>query len=313
MSDTKEKIVILGFGWVGQANAISLSKMGYSVYFYDVVEPKRHYESVCGEFYNKISSLNQPLQEDSKDTWYIITVGDRVMEDGVQDISLIKKAIDALKGAKGGIILRSTILPQSLKELSFDYYLPEFLHEKNAVEDCLRPHFFAIGKKNQNIKWPSFLDKWSKNSYKFFSGTPEEASYIKYLSNLWNSVRIAFVNEFGNIISQPSSIENIKSIDRIINFVFDGKFYMRYGRPFGGHCLPKDTSAFYHWFKNQGQSTSLLEGAFLSNDVHRQISEQHKILPEWFSEWERSEVSGRVALMSLWKIFKKRIKKLFKQ
>jgi len=311
MSDEKkEKIVVLGFGWVGQANAIALVQMGYQVFYYDIVEPKRHYERDFKDWYTKIKPLGQLLEKDDEFTWYIVAVGDRVRDDGTQDTSLIKKALDELKNARGGIILRSTVLPPSLKELSFDYYLPEFLHEKYAVKECLYPHFFVIGSRQRTAKLPSFFAIWAKNSYKTYWGTPEEASYIKYLSNLWNAVRIAFVNEFGDTISQPNSPENIKAIEKIVNFVFEGKFYLRYGGSFSGHCLPKDTLAFYNWLKKEGKNAALLEGAYQSNEIHRQIAEKHKILPEWFSEWQKSDVSGRVALTSLWKIFKKRLKNL---
>jgi phosphoglycerate dehydrogenase-like enzyme len=35
----EEKIVIVGFGWVGQANALALVQMGYQVFYYDVLPP----------------------------------------------------------------------------------------------------------------------------------------------------------------------------------------------------------------------------------------------------------------------------------
>jgi UDP-glucose 6-dehydrogenase len=118
MSDEKkEKIVVLGFGWVGQANAIALVQMGYQVFYYDIVEPKRHYERDFKDWYTKIKPLGQLLEKDDEFTWYIVAVGDRVRDDGTQDTSLIKKSLDELKNARGGIILRSTLLPQNLKEL----------------------------------------------------------------------------------------------------------------------------------------------------------------------------------------------------
>ena len=46
-----DKIVIVGFGRVGQANALALSAMGYSVYYHDVREPCRHYEKTYAATY----------------------------------------------------------------------------------------------------------------------------------------------------------------------------------------------------------------------------------------------------------------------
>ena len=176
MPQNNEKIVVIGFGWVGQANALSLRLMGYDVSVYDPGDPEHHYDHP--DEYESISRLKDPLQNDSENTWYIVTVGDRVSEDGVQDISLIRSALDSLKQAKGKTILRSTILPEKLGSLDFDIYFPEFLHEKFAVQECLEPYLFVVGIR-EDIRFPSFLDEWSKRSYKVFRGTPEEASYIK--------------------------------------------------------------------------------------------------------------------------------------
>ena len=280
----KEKIVIVGYGWVGQANALALTTMGYPVFYYDVTPPVFRYEKYR-DLYKQIPALNNPLQRDGQNTWYIVSVGDRVKESGEQDISLIKNALNSLKAAKGKVILRSTILPQSLKDLPFDYYLPEFLHENHAAEECLNPFYFVIGKRNASVLEPSFLQDWSLRSKKVFRGTPEQASYIKYLSNIWNAVRIAFANEFGNLVRDPGSQEDLAEIEKIIDFVFEKRHYLRYGKSFGGHCLPKDLKAFYTAHKSLGRQPAILEAAFLSNSVHKDKESAYANLPEWFSSW----------------------------
>jgi len=281
----KEKIVVLGYGWVGQANALALAKMSYNVFFYDVVRPKYHYVEQYGELYKKIKPMNHPLQEDGKDTWYFVCVGDRVNKDGKQDIRLIENALKSIQSAKGGTILRSTILPQYLKNLNFNYCFPEFLHEKYAVKECLNPHYFVIGKnKGFSGGEPSFFKELEKRAEKVFKGTIEQASYIKYLSNVWNALRIAFVNELGDILIKELGNQSIKGkgVESIIDFVFEKQSYLRYGKAFGGHCLPKDLRAFFlsHASKN---NVSLCEAVYKSNIVHQR---KHKKLPEWFSAWE---------------------------
>lgn len=280
----KEKIVIVGYGWVGQANSLALVRMGYPVFYYDVTPPIFRYQKYQ-DLYRQVSVLNNPLAEDGESTWYIVSVGDRVRENGEQDISLIKNALAALKSIKGKIILRSTVLPQSLKDLPFDYYLPEFLHENHAVDECLNPFYFVIGKRNQFLAEPEFLKEWSLRAKKVFYGTPEQAAYVKYLSNIWNAVRIAFVNEFGSLIREPNTSEDVKEIEKVIDFVLEKRHYLRYGRSFGGHCLPKDLKAFYAAHKSFGKNPVMLEAAFLSNLVQkdREMSRNH--LPEWFSSW----------------------------
>ena len=51
-----EKIVIVGFGWVGQANALALNQMGYEVFYYDIADPKQLYEKHASG-YGKIKRL----------------------------------------------------------------------------------------------------------------------------------------------------------------------------------------------------------------------------------------------------------------
>ena len=304
------KIVVIGFGWVGQANALSLSIMGNDVYYFDPANPNHHYKDKYENVYSNIKRLKHPLQVDSEDTHYIICVGDRVLPGGEQDISLIKKALDSVKNVKGTVVLRSTILPETLKDLPFDFYVPEFLHEKQAVEESLRPHYFIVGIKTQKSE-PSFFEDWKKVSYKVYYGTPEEASHIKYLSNLWNSVRIAFINEFGDSIKEPNTKEDVSSIEKVIDFMFEGKYYLRYGKAFSGHCLPKDTLAYYSYYNNTGRPMHLLEGTHKANELRLQKQEKHSHLSEWFSAWQKAEVSGKESAKHLYRAVKRRINKVF--
>ncbi len=120
----KEKIVIVGFGWVGQANAIALTHMGYAVAYYDPGSPTLHYEGQYPEHYGRITRLTSGVLEwDSENTTYIISVGDRVSPEGDQDVSFIRAALDSVKSVKGTVILRSTVLPEHLEAMHFDFYV----------------------------------------------------------------------------------------------------------------------------------------------------------------------------------------------
>lgn len=296
----KETIVIIGFGWVGQANALALAKMGYDVFYYDKGNPEQHYKEEYGELYGEVGRLEGPLEKDSPNTWYILCVGDVVPESGPQDIERIKLAAKSLSSARGKIILRSTVIPDRLNEIRFDIYLPEFLHEKLAVEECINPHFFAVGEKDASLQEPSFLSLWANRSYKIFRGTPYEASLIKYLSNIWNAVRIAFVNEFGDAIGNPSNREGVKSIERVVDFVLEKKPYVRYGKSFSGHCLPKDMRAFIEAYGSVGKDIPLLRSAYESNKKHEIIQNKYDTLPEWYSFWERGGAQTTNIFIILW-------------
>lgn len=276
-----EKIVIVGFGWVGQANALALNQTGHTVFYYDIANPEQLYKNFKDGYLN-IKRLANVGDQDGEDTCYVVCVKDGLNQDQSQEIRSIKTAIDSLSGLKGKVVLRSTVLPQHLKILRFDYYVPEFLHEKYAVEECLTmPHFVIGGESFNNL--PSFLEEWGRRSKKIFKGTPEEASYIKYLSNVWNALRIAFVNEFGNLIySETGKKENA---ERVIDFLFEKKEYLRYGKPYGGHCLPKDILSFSKAHEGTlGKIAPILSSINKSNELHKTLNENAD-LPEHFSKW----------------------------
>lgn len=289
----EEKVVIIGFGWVGQANALALVQLGYSVYYYDILPPRYHYSGAEKRLYEKIIGLKNPLEVDGPRTSYMVCVGDRVGETGGQDVTFIRQALESLKDAKGTIVLRSTIVPKILSFLIFDYYVPEFLHEKFAIQECIKPYMFAMGAGTRNPEaWvPNYMTVWQERAQKVFVGTYSEASYIKYFSNMWNAVRIAFVNELGDIVAQSSKSENsIEAAERVINFLFEGKSYVRYGRGFGGHCLPKDMRAFLVAYMEE-YNTSILAGAYESNRLHGEFeTATNKVLSEWFSAWDYESI-----------------------
>ncbi|OGF64209.1 hypothetical protein A2661_00495 [Candidatus Giovannonibacteria bacterium RIFCSPHIGHO2_01_FULL_45_24] len=276
MQSSREIIVIIGYGWVGQANALALTRMGYPVFYYDIAPPVLRYGDKYQNLYAEIAPLQKVLEKDGQNTWYIVAVGDTVREDGSQDVTLIKKSLDSLKPARGRVVLRSTVLPQNLKALDFDFYVPEFLHERHAVEECLNPHYFVLGKGQGRLSEPSFLSAWQLRARKVFKGTPEQASYVKYLSNLWNAARVAFINEFGDLARDEA----------VIDFVFEKKNYLRYGQAFGGHCLPKDLFAFWSAHAADKNNIELMRAAYLSNERHKKNEAVHDSLPEWFSSWE---------------------------
>ncbi len=305
-----ERFVIVGFGWVGQANAISLKLLGRDVAYFDPATPERHYTEYAA-VYDRLERLSTVTEWDAPNTWYVVCVGDRVSEDGAQDISLIEKALVSLEKAAGGVILRSTIVPETLASLTFDYYVPEFLHEKKAVEESLKPYFFVVGKATDSRPEPALFAVLRERAHKTFNGTPREAAFIKYLSNMWNAMRIAFVNEIGDAIGRPSDQAQLAEIDRIVGFLFDNRSYLRYGRAFGGHCLPKDMRAFLGRYGTEDQ-LPLLTGVYAANTQHHKLEEEFPLMPEWYSVWPEGHISGWRALKELRHAVIKQMKQMLK-
>lgn len=287
MNGERETVVVVGYGWIGQANAVALLRMGHKVAFYDPSEKiELHYRADAEEDYAKVERIDSVLAWEDQKPWYIICVGDRVdMETGEQDVTNIKKALASVKKADGRIILRSTVLPHHLATMDFSIYLPEFLHEQYAIEECESPFLFIVGKGDPKQPEPLFFAEWEKRAPKVFRGTPREASLLKYLSNIWNSVRIAFVNEFGDVIADSSDPSGHEQINRVINFMFENKSYVRYGRAYDGHCLPKDTMAFFTAHQKD-HNVAIIRATHESNLVHQEKVVASTQVQKWYSSWE---------------------------
>lgn len=290
----KEPIVVIGYGWVGQANALALHRFGYDVSFFDIVRPSLKYPEYERDFGN-ISMLPHPLDVDSTHTVYLVCVGDRVGEDGRQDVSLIRKALESLRDARGTVVLRSTVLPRHLRDLPvYHFYMPEFLHEKNAVKEVVDPYLFVLGLRDAARKAPGLFSLLRKRSERVFTGTVQEASYIKYLWNIWNATRIAFVNEFGRMLKEPTDAQAIAEIERVVDFVLQRGEYLKYGRSFGGHCLPKDLNAFLA--AHTDKDRPLLRGVWDSNEIQKTLEKEKKHIPEWFSFFTYAKTQRRSRL-----------------
>lgn len=244
-----EKINIIGYGFIGQATAIGLKRLGYEVFAYDIKPKENIYQE---KDFNEI-----PLKTEGKlpeAGINIICIADKYLEDGTQKVDHVIEALNKLE-SKGALILRTTMLPRHLSEVKFDFYWPEFLHERTAIEEFLSSGRIVVGRRNGE-EFP-----FKKDFGDIFYCKPEEASHIKYLSNIWNSLRIAFINEFGDNLIK----ENIDK-KQVIDFFFQGEKYLKWGNAFGGHCLPKDTEAYI----KEHPDLLILDSVIKSNKKHKE-------------------------------------------
>ena len=237
----KELINIIGYGFVGQANGLGLKRLGYEVKAYDIIKKKNIYKD---KDFNKIPL---EIKEKPKEGINIICIAEK--NGRKQDINHIKKAISELKGT---VIVRTTILPRLVKEVNMDFYWVEFLKERTAVLDFLNPELTVVGRRNKR--------EFPIKEFKPYYCSPEEASHIKYLSNIWNALRIAFVNEFGDNLEG----ENINK-KNVLDSFFKGEKYLKWGNAYGGHCLPKDSLAY----SKQYPHLSIIKSFIQANEKHR--------------------------------------------
>jgi UDPglucose 6-dehydrogenase len=270
------KIGIVGFGFVGQALRKALE---------DDVE--------CFIVDPKLKTNINDLQE-FKPNIVFVCVPTPMNDDGSQNIAIVNNVIEEINKFDSNllIILKSTILPKHIKEISKNcenlVVNPEFLREKFADDDFINSEIIVFGGSEDNCKKISkFYKKHTKcicNDHIFTDDI--SASLIKYTINSFLALKVIFFNEiksvFDNLNSNNdwSNFINALSKDKRI-----GNSHMNVPGPdgkygFGGACFPKDVSALIEYSTELGSELSLLKKANAINNTIRaeynDLSEREK-------------------------------------
>jgi GDP-mannose 6-dehydrogenase len=94
---------------------------------------------------------------------------------------------------------------------------------------------------------------------------------VKYASNNFHALKVAFANEIGAIARElqidGQQVMRVFCEDRELNI---SRRYLRPGFGFGGSCLPKDLRAIVYVAKEHDLTTPLLGSVLASNDAHIQ-------------------------------------------
>ena len=189
----------------------------------------------------------------------------------------LKKIIDP---SKNFIVIRSTVPPGTSNKLNV-YFMPEFLTEKNYINDFIMNKNWIFGLLNDNND-ETFKNKISNlfnlafkhkkiqyNSITFIDNS--EAELVKYCRNCFLATKVAFCNEIEQLCtSLDINYENVRkmfSVDPRIGDSHtnvpghDGK------RGYGGTCFPKDMNAMIYFMKKQGIESFVLKSANTRNET----------------------------------------------
>lgn len=268
------KIGIIGQGFVGNA-VYQKFKDYYEVITYDLDKSKCNSteEEVISNSDLIFVCLPTPMRRDNGGCWT-----------GIVDATL--NVINTYNKCKT-VVVKSTIPPGTTKEWNSKYeninvvFNPEFLTEANAVNDYDNQNRIILGGDEDvtmNIA-PIFWPVFPKADVILTDST--EAEMVKYLTNNFLSVKVAFANEMYDLCSTL----NIDYDDVVGMATYDerlGKSHWSVPGPdgdfgFGGHCFPKDLAAILSVTKEHDTIDNVLRAAQATNHSVRRNKDWEKM------------------------------------
>ena len=282
------KIVVMGMGYVGLANAVLLAQSNQVI----GLEIDK----------NKVDMINKkisPLKDDyiidylkNKDLDFVAKTSgqadfadadlvilalptnyDEVAEKF--DTSFLDDAIAEIKSIRKDltILIKSTIPIGYTRSKNEEYgceniiFSPEFLREGRALYDSLNPSRIIVSDEtNLGENLAALYKKEALNDPEIYLMGSDEAEAVKLFANTYLAMRVSYFNELDNFalakgLDAKAIIEGVSADPRI------GDHYNNPSFGYGGYCLPKDTRELY---ANYGEiPTAMMRSIIDSNEIRK--------------------------------------------
>ena len=212
---------------------------------------------------------------------------------GEVDVQISRSVLDELNDLKcdSVVVIKSTITPDHLTKFAQDYplrlvYNPEFLTEANAHWDFCNPPMQILGGEWNDCEEVerAYVQHSSVKIVPTFKTDIITASLLKYTINSWLATKVIFMNELYRLHNESgadSSWEQFTDMLKRDSRIGDSHLQVpgsdgNFG--FGGHCFPKDTSAFIHYAQDLKASLNLLEKTInINKKIRRSDNEETDI------------------------------------
>jgi nucleotide sugar dehydrogenase len=251
------KIGIIGKGTVGKAVYEGLNHLGHEMSFFDPA-----YDG---------STLGDVLGTDC----VFISVPTKQAANGDCDTSIVESVVSALHAAEytGLVSIKSTVVPGTCDRLSAMYpklricSVPEFLRAKTALADFMYNHDLLIIGSTRDEDYVMMRKIHGNLPKNVACVKPAEAEVVKYFNNVNHATQIIFAN-IAYAVCKKLGVDYDNVYNAIIQRDSINPAYLMCNenlRGFGGHCLPKDTSAWNNLVKSLGLEFSMIQALIDDN------------------------------------------------
>ncbi len=265
-------------GFVGGTTAKILSEK-HQIYPYDKYK----------EPYNSENNLKELAKESEV---IFLAVPTPMKNSGEIDYSAIYDSLNSLKEyttkfkTNPIIIIRSTAVSGTTDFLEKKYpynfgFNPEFLREKNALEDMKNTNRIVIGSNHKKVQ-EKILEIYKEifPNAKYIFTDNKTAEMIKYSANVMLASQVAIANELYQICKHSGVDYEI--VKRTI--LLDERIGKNINVPgpdgnlgFGGKCFPKDLNALIYLAREKNYRPYLLEEVWRTNQKLREDKDWERI------------------------------------
>jgi GDP-mannose 6-dehydrogenase len=298
------RVSVFGIGYVGCVSAACLARDGHRVIGVDVdpdkvaelnsAQPPISEPGLSALVRAQVLAGNlratQDVEKAIGDTEIgLITVGTPSDDSGDVSARAVEQVVAAIgrvlrrTAQEFTVVVRSTLLPGVLEErlapllqqtsgrLGRGLWLannPEFLRESSAIADYDDPPFVLVGADHPRTA-QVILGLYDKNPAERIVTCTRTAALVKYGSNAFHALKVAFANEMGSLARSfgvdGAELMGLFCRDHRLNI---SPAYLRPGFAFGGSCLPKDVRALNRYAEREALRLGLLASILPSNEEH---------------------------------------------